>query len=70
MDNSGKRKLKIIRAPLALMKFFSSLSPAINYGCKIVEALNNYPEKFEGRQTWEELGKPGTALREYAGGLE
>lgn len=65
IENAGKRKLKVLRAPLGMMKFFGNFSATANYGCKIVEALNNYPEKFESEETWETLGKPQTTLAEY-----
>jgi hypothetical protein len=38
----------------------------INYGAKIIDALNNYPEKFGAETTWAELGKPTVTLAEYA----
>ncbi|MEY3386141.1 MAG: hypothetical protein RIR53_952, partial [Bacteroidota bacterium] len=31
----------------------------------IVEALNNYPEKFAAEHTWQELGEPQLSLMEY-----
>jgi hypothetical protein len=40
-------------------------SNKFSYGAKIVEALNNYPEKFESEKTWEELGKPETKFIDY-----
>jgi uncharacterized protein YbjT (DUF2867 family) len=66
MENYSKRKLKIMRAPLGLMRFFGKFSPTIDYGVKIVEALNNYPEQFEAQQTWNDLGKPETTIKDYA----
>jgi hypothetical protein len=32
----------------------------------IMKALNNYREKFQAEQSWEELGKPRITLAEYA----
>ncbi len=34
----------------------------------IIEALNNYPEKFEAQSTWNELGKPSITLKDFAQG--
>lgn len=62
----SKEKLKISRAPLGLLKFIGKLSQQVNYGANIIEALNNYPEKFEAHQTWEELGKPVITLKDFA----
>lgn len=66
VDNVEKRRLRIIRAPLGVMKIFGKMNATIDYGCKIVVALNNYPEKFESHKTWDELGKPVTTLKDYA----
>ncbi|MBL7856187.1 MAG: NAD(P)H-binding protein [Cyclobacteriaceae bacterium] len=59
-------KLSISKAPLGLLKFLGKFSQKINYGYHIVNALNNYPEKFVSEKTWQELGKPATTLREFA----
>lgn len=61
-----KEKLSISRAPLGLLKFLSVFSQKIDYGVHIIEALNNYPEKFEAQKTWEDLGKPTTTLKDFA----
>lgn len=61
-----KEKLSISWVPLGLLKFIGIFSQKINYGAKIVEALNNYPEKFEAEQTWKELGTPITTLKDFA----
>ena len=69
IDHYKKRKLKTLKAPLGILKFVGTFSPMINYGAKICEALNNYPEKMQSRETWEELGKPETSIGQYAEGL-
>ncbi|MBX2945203.1 MAG: NAD(P)H-binding protein [Cyclobacteriaceae bacterium] len=61
-----KEKLGIMRAPVGLIKFFGLFAQGLNYGSKIIEALNKYPEKFQSEQTWEELGKPVITLKEFA----
>lgn len=33
---------------------------------RIVDALNNYPEKFEAQSAWSELGKPKISLEAFA----
>jgi len=60
------RKLSIARAPLGLLRFLGRFSRKMNYGAKIVEALNEYPERFEAEKTWERLGRPEITLAEFA----
>jgi hypothetical protein len=65
VDNYSKQKVKILKAPVGMLKFMGLFSNKFSYGAKIVEALNNYPEKFESEKTWEELGKPETKFINY-----
>jgi uncharacterized protein YbjT (DUF2867 family) len=58
--------LKTLRAPLGIFKLMGTLIPMVDYGAKISEALNKYPEQFEAQQTWAELGKPVITLAQYA----
>jgi uncharacterized protein YbjT (DUF2867 family) len=64
-----KNKLTITRAPLGMIKFLGLFSTKMNYGANIIEALNNYPEKFMAQKTWDELGKPETTIKTYAEGF-
>lgn len=59
-------KLITLRAPLGLIKFYGRFIPKMNYGYNILEALNNYPEKFEAETTWQQLGKPKISLEEFS----
>ncbi len=61
-----KERLKTQKMPLFILRFFAKFSPKFYYASKIVEALNNYPEKFQSEFTWKELGKPILTLEEYA----
>jgi len=61
-----KTKLSLSRAPLGMLKFFGLFSTKMNYGAHILEALNNYPEKFMAQKTWDDLGKPETTVKKYA----
>lgn len=61
-----KARLSITKAPLGLIKILGYLNQRMNYGYHIIEAINNYPEKFEATNTWEELGKPTITLRDFA----
>jgi nucleoside-diphosphate-sugar epimerase len=65
-QNYRKAKIRIIKLPFALLKFFGRLSKRFNYASHIVEALNNYPEKFDAEKTWAELGRPETRFIEYS----
>jgi len=65
-DNYGREKLTISKAPLFVLKIAGLFNRKMNYGAKIIYALNNYPEKFAADATWAELGKPIVKLAEYA----
>jgi len=65
-----KSKIKIMRAPLAPLKYLGIFNQRMNYAYHICEALNKYPEKFESQNTWDELGKPSTTLSEYVASLK
>lgn len=65
-DNYQKAQLKISKAPLLLIKILGAFNQKMNYGAKILDALNKYPEKFAAEGTWAELGKPKVTLAEYA----
>ena len=65
-ENYKKANLSISSAPFPLVKLFGMFSTKMNYGSHIIDALNNYPEKFEAANTWSELGKPRISLKEFA----
>lgn len=65
----AKASLKTMQAPLGAFKLMGQLIPLVDYGAKIADALNNYPERFTSTVTWEELGKPATTIATYAAGL-
>lgn len=65
-DQYARRKLVIVKAPLVVLKVLGRFSQTVNYGAHIIEALNNYPERFEAGPTWAELGKPTLTIGEYA----
>jgi hypothetical protein len=64
-----KENLFISKAPLAMIRFFGNFNTKMNYGAHILEALNNYPEKFEAESTWKELGEPEMTIKRYASEL-
>jgi putative NADH-flavin reductase len=66
VNHHKKETLKISKAPLGVLKFIGLFSQKMNYVSNIIEALNNYPEKFAADTTWNELGKPSITLRDFA----
>ncbi|MFM9907762.1 MAG: SDR family oxidoreductase [Chitinophagaceae bacterium] len=60
-----RKPLKIMKAPLLLLKIAGIFSRKMNYASRICEALNKYPEKFSSEAAWEELGKPTITLANY-----
>jgi nucleoside-diphosphate-sugar epimerase len=67
---NAKSKIKIMRAPLAPLKYLGIFNQRMNYAYHICEALNKYPEKFESENSWNDLGKPSTTLAEYIASLK
>jgi len=67
---NAKTKIKIMRAPLAPLKYLGIFNQRMNYAYHICEALNKYPEKFESESSWNDLGKPTTTLAEYIASLK
>ena len=65
IDNYKLEKLKPSRSPLFVLKFLAFFKKEFVYLSKIVEALNEYPEKFISETTWKELGKPKISLKEF-----
>jgi len=65
-----KSNIKIMKTPLAPLKYLGIFNQRMNYAYHICEALNKYPEKFESENTWNDLGKPSTTLAEYITSLK
>jgi len=68
--NNYKSPVKIMKAPLAPLKYLGFFNQRMNYAFHICEALNKYPEKFESENTWNDLGKPSTTLADYAASIK
>ena len=58
--------LSIARAPLWLLSAIGVFSREIGHVAKLMKALNEYPERFEGEAAWEELSRPRTAVEAFA----
>ena len=65
-----KKKLTIMKSPMAPIKILGMMSNKLNYAARICEALNKYPEKFESEKAWNDLGKPSIKLADYAASLK
>ena len=63
-----KARVRVLKAPMGLLKLIGRVNPTVQYGAMIMEALNNYPEKLECHKTWYELGKPEISIEQYAAG--
>lgn len=66
VENYKKAPLKIASAPIGLLKIIGLFKPELKYVVGIMKALNEYPEKFLAKETWQELGKPTITIKEYA----
>lgn len=58
-------KLSVATLPFGILKFIGRFSKRFNYVAHIVEALNNYPERFAAERTWQDLGEPQISLMDY-----
>lgn len=65
-DHYAPEKLSVGKVPIGVLKFIGIFNGKMRYGSQILDALNNYPEKFQAEQTWTDLGKPTTTLEDYA----
>ena len=66
VEHYAKEKLTISKTPMFVLKAAGLFSRSLGNTAKIIEALNNYPERFNAETTWAELGKPTVTLTEYA----
>lgn len=61
-----KERLRISRSPLWPLRLVAPFSGSMSYLWHIVEALNNYDERFVSQETWDTLGRPATTIAEFA----
>ena len=64
--NYPRQQLRVTHPPMLLLYALGLFSRKYDYAAKVVEALNEYPERFIAQETWDELGKPTTTLAEWA----
>lgn len=63
---SPKGKLLLINLPIWPAQLAGRFISIADYGAQVIEAINNYPERFAATHTWKVLGKPTTTLEEFA----
>ena len=63
---NNSKPLKIYKLPGFILFTMAPFNQKMNYGSKIVKALNNYPEQFNADNTWKVLGKPSITLAQFA----
>lgn len=65
VTNYKKRNIKVMKFPFWILKFMGNLTNTFNYGAHIIDALNNYPEKFAAEKSWQDLGQPKIKFVDY-----
>ncbi len=65
VQNYPKGMLRMMKAPLFMMKFFGKFNQRMNYAGNILEAIYNYPESFTSEAAWQELHKPGIKMKDF-----
>jgi uncharacterized protein YbjT (DUF2867 family) len=58
--------LTVAHAPLGLLKALGLFSRDLSFASKVLEALNEYPERFDGAAAWAELARPQTTVEDFA----
>lgn len=61
-----RERLRVSSAPLWPLRLLSPFSNSMSYLWHIIEALNNYEERFASQATWDELGRPATTIAAFA----
>ena len=72
-DEAGRRFAQhtrprrfVFKIPLWLVKALGTMSPAMDFNARIMDAVLSYPEVFKAQETWQMLGKPSTTIDEFA----
>jgi uncharacterized protein YbjT (DUF2867 family) len=63
---ASPEKLEAKKYGMGMSKLLGTFSHKLRYASRIMDALNNYPEKFEAEETWKELEKPEITLGRFA----
>ncbi|MFM8179853.1 MAG: SDR family oxidoreductase, partial [Candidatus Kapaibacterium sp.] len=51
-EHYTKAKLSVSKLPFGMLKFIALFSKRFDYVARIVQALNEYPERFDAERTW------------------
>lgn len=66
VENYNKEKLKVANLPMGFGKFLAIFIKPLKFAIPLIETINADNEKFEGENTWRELGKPQISLKSFA----
>lgn len=66
IQNYKREKLHYRYMPLGVLQVLGWFNQEMNYGARILRAMNNYPEKFMSEETWQDLHKPEISLEAFA----
>jgi len=66
VENYSAQALNVSGAPMVILKIMGLFSPEMRYLAKILDIINNHPEKFEAELAWKELGKPAITVNDFA----
>lgn len=68
--SSFSGKYKKMYVPLSLVKAMGLVNRKYDYAAHIMEAINNYPEKFRSEEVWKELGEPKVTFKDFIKNLQ
>jgi uncharacterized protein YbjT (DUF2867 family) len=57
---------RVVKVPLALMRFGGRFSRSLDYNAHIMQTVLGYYETFKASDAWDELGRPTTTIEEFA----
>lgn len=66
VDNYKKETLKIMKAPLKMLKLIGLFSKKMKFIANISEAINHYEEGFLSEKVWKTLPKPNITIQDFA----
>ena len=66
IQNCSSKNLKKTRVPMQVFKILKPFSKTLDFQYYILDAINNYDEKFVSERTWDELGRPQQTLADWA----
>jgi uncharacterized protein YbjT (DUF2867 family) len=61
-----RRSPLVVRVPIWMARIGGVFSDSLNFNANIMGAVLSYPEEFKSADTWDDLGKPGTTIEQFA----